>query len=96
MVAAKPYGVRSPPGPKSRIRAVRYPRVSRVTPDKFLARIDAHRPTPRTAGNGAAWVARVVHFKACGTALGNPKRAELLEHLASIAERVETEAAARM
>ena len=59
MVASTPFGVRSPPCPKARRGSVKYCAVSRVTPDKFLARIAAHMPTMDAAFDNQAWVVKI-------------------------------------
>ena len=95
MVALTPYGLRSPPCPKARRGFVKYKAVSRVTPDKFLARIEANRPTMGTAVDNKAWALFFLHRSACGASLKGEKRAALLVRLETAAKCAETEAALR-
>ena len=93
MRAPKPLGMRSPPCPKSRRGSVRYARVSRVTPDKLVARVARHKPTMDAVADNSAWAIKITHAKACSTALDNPERKKLLFFLEKSAERAEAAAA---
>ena len=95
MVASTPFGVRSPPCPKARRGSVKYCAVSRVTPDKFLARIAAHMPTMDAAFDNQAWAVKIWHRRACGAPLSGKKRDALLARLEEAAKRAEADAAPR-
>ena len=86
---------RSPPCPKSRRGSVRYPRVSRKTPDKLLARIAALKPTTTAAVDNEAWALKIFHLRASTISIHEPKRKELIALLESAAERAEAANAER-
>ena len=79
----------------ARIR-VRHCAVSRVTPDKFLAVIVAHKSTIDAAVDNETWAVKFLHRKACGASLEGGKRAALIVHLKRLRSApTETGAAAR-
>ena len=86
---------RPPPcAPSRRVRA-RHARVSRATPDRIIARFAARKPTTTAATSNETWALMIAWSRASTTALGNPKRKELLVLLKKAAERAEATAAAR-
>ena len=56
---------RPPPCSPRRIQAARYARVSSVTPDKLLARLDALIPTTALVGDANVWSIMILYKKAC-------------------------------
>ena len=86
---------RPPPCSKSRRVCAHYPRVSRATPDRIIARFAALKPTTTAATSNETWALMIAWSRASTTALGNPERKELLVLLKKAAERAEATAAAR-
>ena len=69
---------RPPPCSPRRIQAARYARVSSVTPDKLLTRLEAHIPTTALVGDASVWSFMILYKKACKPADVNPQRQQII------------------
>ena len=80
---------RSPPCSPRRIQSARYARVSRVTPDKLLARLLTRIPTTAEPTTLSEWSIMILYQKACKPADVNPRRQQMISILEKKAEALE-------